>query len=208
LLRTELGASVQDKLHLFELNPKDARLLQSNVEGLLPRNALHIKDSDGFTALKALLPPPSRRALVLIDPSYELKTDYGQVASVVEDALVRFATGCYAIWYPIVGRQEAHDLPRRMKRVCAAAGKDWLHATFNIGTGDDAYTPDPKLSRTATGRYVPVAANKVHTGLRESGMFIINPPFVLAEQLQAALPQLKEALGQGTSAGYLLEASA
>jgi 23S rRNA (adenine2030-N6)-methyltransferase len=208
LLRTELGASVQDKLHLFELNPKDARLLQSNVEGLLPRNALHIKDSDGFTALKALLPPPSRRALVLIDPSYELKTDYGQVASVVEDALVRFATGCYAIWYPIVGRQEAHDLPRRLKRICAAAGKDWLHATLNIGTGDDAYTPDPKLSRTATGRYVPVAANKVHTGLRESGMFIINPPFVLAEQLQAALPQLKAALGQGASAGYLLEASA
>jgi 23S rRNA (adenine2030-N6)-methyltransferase len=208
LLRTDLGAPVQDKLHLFELNPRDARLLQGNLDGLLPRNALQLKDSDGFTALKALLPPPSRRALVLIDPSYELKTDYGQVASVLEDALVRFATGCYAIWYPIVGRQEAHDLPRRLKKICAAAGKDWLHASFNIGTGDDAYTPDPKLSRTATGRYVPVAANKVHTGLRESGMFMVNPPFVLAEQLQAALPQLKEALGQGASSSYLLEASA
>ncbi|MFI0545634.1 MAG: 23S rRNA (adenine(2030)-N(6))-methyltransferase RlmJ [Brachymonas sp.] len=208
LLRTDLGAPVQDKLHLFELNPRDARLLQGNLDGLLPRNALQLKDSDGFTALKALLPPPSRRALVLIDPSYELKTDYGQVASVLEDALVRFATGCYAIWYPIVGRQEAHDLPRRLKKICATAGKDWLHATFNIGTGDDAYTPDPKLSRTATGRYVPVAANKVHTGLRESGMFIVNPPFVLAEQLQAALPQLKTALGQGASSSYLLEASA
>ena len=208
LLRTDLGAPVQDKLHLFELNPRDARLLQGNLDGLLPRNALQLKDSDGFTALKALLPPPSRRALVLIDPSYELKADYGQVASVLEDALVRFATGCYAIWYPIVGRQEAHDLPRRLKKICATAGKDWLHATFNIGTGDDAYTPDPKLSRTATGRYVPVAANKVHTGLRESGMFIVNPPFVLAEQLQAALPQLKTALGQGASSSYLLEASA
>jgi 23S rRNA (adenine2030-N6)-methyltransferase len=208
LLRTELGAPVQDKLHLFELNPRDARTLQKNMQDLLPRNALSIKDSDGFAGLKALLPPPSRRALVLIDPSYELKTDYGQVINLVEDALKRFATGCYAVWYPIVGRQEAHDLPRRLKKICAAAGKDWLHATLNIGTGDDAYTPDPKLSRTATGRYVPVAANKVHTGLRESGMFIINPPFVLAEQLQAALPQLKEALGQGTSAGYLLEASA
>ena len=180
------------------------------MQDLLPKNALSIKDSDGFTGLKALLPPPSRRALVLIDPSYELKTDYAQVTKAVEDALKRFATGCYAIWYPIVGRQEAHDLPRRLKKICAAAGKDWLHATLNIGTGDDneIVAPELRLSRANTGRYVPVAANKVHTGLRESGMFIINPPFVLAEQLQAALPQLKEALGQGASAGYLLEASA
>ena len=210
LLRTELGAPVQDKLHLFELNPRDARSLQKNMQDLLPKNALSIKDSDGFTGLKALLPPPSRRALVLIDPSYELKTDYGQVINLVEDALKRFATGCYAVWYPIVGRQEAHDLPRRLKKICAAAGKDWLHATLNIGTGDDneIVAPELRLSRANTGRYVPVAANKVHTGLRESGMFIINPPFVLAGQLQAALPQLKEALGQGASASYLLEASA
>ena len=210
LLRTELGAPVQDKLHLFELNPRDARSLQKNMQDLLPKNALSIKDSDGFTGLKALLPPPSRRALVLIDPSYELKTDYAQVTKAVEDALKRFATGCYAIWYPIVGRQEAHDLPRRLKKICAAAGKDWLHATLNIGTGDEneIVAPELRLSRANTGRYVPVATNKVHTGLRESGMFIINPPFVLAEQLQAALPQLKEALGQGASAGYLLEASA
>lgn len=208
LLRTDLGAAVQDKLHLFELNPKDARSLQANMEPLLPKSVLQLKNADGFAALKALLPPLSRRALVLIDPSYELKTDYGQVASVLEDALRRFATGCYAIWYPIVGRQEAHDLPRRLKKICATAGKDWLHATLNIGTGSDAYTPDPKLSRTATGRYVPVAGDKTHTGLRASGMFIVNPPFVLAEQLQAALPQLKAALGQGASASYLLEASA
>ena len=208
LLRTELGAPVQDKLHLFELNPRDARTLQGNIEGLLPKNALQLKDSDGFAGLKALLPPPSRRALVLIDPSYELKTDYAQVASTLEDALKRFATGCYAIWYPIIGRQEAHELPRRLKKICAAAGKEWLHATLNIGSGDDAYTPDPKLSRTATGRYVPVAAKAEYTGMRASGMFIVNPPFVLAEQLQAALPQLKEALGQGASASYLLEASA
>jgi 23S rRNA (adenine2030-N6)-methyltransferase len=210
LLRTDLRAPVQDKLHLFELNPRDARILQNNLEDLLPRNALSIKDSDGFTALKALLPPPSRRALVLMDPSYEMKTDYAQVVASIEDALARFATGCYAIWYPIIGRQEAHDLPRRLKKICASAGKDWLHATLNIGTGDEAEVLSPKLrlSRANTGRYVPVAANKVHTGLRESGMFIINPPFVLAEQLQAALPQLKEALGQGASAGYLLEASA
>lgn len=210
LLRTDLGGPVQDKLQLFELNPRDARTLQTNIEGLLPYSALQIKQSDGFAGLKALLPPPSRRALVLMDPSYEMKTDYTQVVSTIEDALLRFATGCYAIWYPIIGRQEAHDLPRRLKRVCAAAGKDWLHATLNIGTGDESEPVNPKLrlSRTQTGRYVPVAANRQQTGLRASGMFIVNPPFVLAEQLKTALPQLKEALGQGSSAAYLLEASA
>ena len=208
--RPATEADVQDRLHLYELNPRDARLLQANVD-LLPNNyPVSVSDSDGFMALKSLLPPPARRALVHIDPSYEMKTDYAEVARSLEDALKRFATGCYAIWYPIVGRQEAHDLPRRLKKICAAAGKDWLHATLNIGTGDDneIVAPELRLSRANTGRYVPVAANKVHTGLRESGMFIINPPFVLAEQLQAALPQLQEALGQGASAGYLLEASA
>ena len=169
--------------------------LHSTDHGLLAENFAHaqrqtrIEHADGFDGVKAILPPPPRRALMLIDPPYEDKRDYARVLTCLKESFKRFATGCYAIWYPIVGRQEAHDLPRRLKKICAAAGKEWLHATLNIGTGDEAYTPDPKLSRTATGRYVPVAANKTFTGLRESGMFIVNPPFVLAEQLQAALPQ-------------------
>ena len=199
-----------DRLKLFELHPTDHRLLAGNVAQLEAGRQVAVALEDGFEGVKKFLPPPARRALLLCDPSYEIKSDYARVPAMVQDALLRFATGCYAIWYPIVGRQEAHDLPRRLKRACAAAGKDWLHATLNIGTGDENEPVSPKLrlSRSNTGRYVPVAANKVHTGLRESGMFIVNPPFVLAEQLKTALPQLKEALGQGSSAAYLLEASA
>ena len=204
--RPATEAGVQDRLHLYELNPRDARLLQANVD-LLPNNyPVSVSDSDGFMALKSLLPPPARRALVHIDPSYEMKTDYAEVARSLEDALKRFATGCYAIWYPIVGRAEAHELPKRLKKIAATAGRTWLHATLNVGS-EENQGPQIKTERTATGRYIARAVNEA-PGLRESGVFIVNPPFTLAPQLQVAMPQLQAALGQGPSAGFLLEASA
>ena len=62
---------------------------------------------DGFAGLKSALPPPSRRGLVLIDPSYEVKSDYRDVLGAMSDALQRFATGTYAVWYPQVQRRES-----------------------------------------------------------------------------------------------------
>ena len=59
--------------------------------------------------LRKFLPPPSRRGLVLIDPSYEVKTDYARVSECIQDSLKRFSTGTYAVWYPIIPRMEAHD---------------------------------------------------------------------------------------------------
>ena len=206
MARPVAETDVQDRLHLYELNPRDARLLQENVDQLQNNYPVSVSDSDGFMALKSLLPPPSKRALVHIDPSYEMKTDYAEVARSVEDALKRFSTGCYAIWYPIVGRAEAHDLPKRLKKIASTAGKSWLHATLNVGS-EESQGPKIKTERTATGRYIARAVTET-PGLRESGMFIINPPFTLAAQLQAAMPQLQAAMGQGASAGFLLEASA
>lgn len=104
----------QDQLRLFELHPTDSRLLDKNVAGLPNATQIEVVRNNGFTGLKALLPPASRRALVLIDPSYELKTDYAQVIACLQDALQRFATGCYVVWYPVIPRQEAHQLPRRL----------------------------------------------------------------------------------------------
>ena len=206
MARPVAETDVQDRLHLYELNPRDARLLQENVDQLQNNYPVSVSDSDGFMALKSLLPPPAKRALVHIDPSYEMKTDYAEVARSVEDALKRFSTGCYAIWYPIVGRAEAHDLPKRLKKIASTAGKSWLHATLNVGS-EESQGPKIKTERTATGRYIARAVTET-PGLRESGMFIINPPFTLAAQLQAAMPQLQAAMGQGASAGFLLEASA
>lgn len=174
----------QDLLRLFELHPVDGRLLGNNMQELIRDDQLQIVRNNGFTGLKTLLPPPSRRAMVLIDPSYELKTDYGQVVSTLQDALQRFATGCYMVWYPVIPRPESHGLPRRLKQLAQQAGKNWLHATLSIGRAEE-------------GR----------DGLRASGMFVVNPPFVLKTELNAALPAVMKTLRRGTGAAWSVEGS-
>lgn len=170
-------AAVRDRLHLFELHPSDIRALNAHVAQLQAGRQVQVARKDGFDGLKALLPPPaspggSRRALVLIDPSYEIKSDYGRVAGAVEDALKRFATGVYLVWYPIIARPEAHALPRRLATLARQAGRAWLQATLHVGN---------------------VAAG----GLSASGMFVINPPHTLAATLEACLPRVLEVLGAG-----------
>src|SRR4030095_4999136 len=78
----------QDRLRLFELRPSERRALQDYVRGAGRRvSAVGV---DGFAGLKSVLPPPSRRGLVLIDPSYETQSDYRTVLTAVADALPRF----------------------------------------------------------------------------------------------------------------------
>ena len=186
ILQAMMRPEVGDRLRLFELHPTDSRLLR-NAMGDAPNVQINVKD--GFEGLKAMVPPPagpggSKRALVLMDPSYELKTDYGRVSQSIQDALKRFATGCYLIWYPVIARPEAHQLPRRLKTLAKQAERPWLHATLSIGR-DSAET----------------------RGLTASGMFIVNPPHVLAEQLREAQPFLMKALGQGKGQGMVIETS-
>ncbi|HEY3697723.1 MAG TPA: 23S rRNA (adenine(2030)-N(6))-methyltransferase RlmJ, partial [Spongiibacteraceae bacterium] len=101
----------QDRLRLFEMHPQDFDILQ---EIMVHDRRVAVAASDGFAGLKALLPPPSRRALVLIDPPYELKEDYARVVAVLSDALRRFATGTYMVWYPLLPRVESARLPERL----------------------------------------------------------------------------------------------
>lgn len=172
-----------DKLKLFELHPTDMRSLAGNVTQLEAGRQLAVLHEDGFEGVKKFLPPVSRRALLLCDPSYELKTDYGRVLDMVTDSLKRFPTGTYAVWYPIIPRPEAHDLPRRLKTMAVKAGKSWLHVTLTV-----------KSNKTSE-----------RGGLPASGMFIISPPFQLKEQLKPAMPQLVKLLGQDGNATFTLE---
>jgi 23S rRNA (adenine2030-N6)-methyltransferase len=185
LLRVE----ARDRLKLFELHPSDAKALAGNVAQLGAGRQLSAAREDGFEALKALLPPPSRRALVLLDPSYEIKSDYTRVLAVLRDSLQRFATGTYAIWYPIVPRPEAHELPRKLKTLATQARKPWLHATLAIGQPDAA----------------AVAGEPQRRGLSASGMFVLNPPHTLKPAVAAALPQLLAVLGRGRGQSQVLE---
>jgi 23S rRNA (adenine2030-N6)-methyltransferase len=182
--------SGRDKLKLFELHPTDFKSLSGNIEQLGVGRQVVVAREDGFEALKTFLPPPARRAMVLCDPSYEMKTDYARVAACMTDAVKRFATGTYVVWYPIIPRPEAHDLPRKLKTLTVKAGRSWLNATLTV-----------KSSKLTTD----TAGEVIRPGLPASGMFIINPPHTLKAELQAALPQMVALLGQDRNAGFTLE---
>jgi len=171
----------QDRLKLFELHPKEIDILRHNISQLKQAKQIDIYAEDSFSRLKGLLPPPSRRGLVLIDPSYEDKQDYRYLELAMEEALQRFATGCYAIWYPIISRRESAALPDRMKKMAAAHKRSWLHTELRI--------------ENAPGE----------RRLQASGMFIINPPWTLEKHLAQALPILTKALGIGSGAEFLLK---
>ncbi len=192
IIQSLLREAARDKLKLFELHPTDTRTLTANVAQLEAGRQVAILREDGFEGLKKFLPPPSRRALVLCDPSYEVKNDYGRVLDMIADALLRFATGTYAVWYPIIPRPEAHDLPKRLKTMANKAGKSWLHATLTVKSS--------KLTQDAQGEVV-------RPGLPASGMFLINPPHTLKALLKEALPQMVELLGQDSNAAFTLDSA-
>jgi 23S rRNA (adenine2030-N6)-methyltransferase len=177
------------KLKLYELHPTDFKALSGNMAQLELGRSVSCAMQDGFEALRPLLPPPSRRALVMCDPSYEMKSDYARVTAVMTEALKRFATGTYAIWYPLIPRPEAHDLPKKLKTLATREGRPWLDATLTV--------KGSKLHKTAEG-------DVIRPGLPASGMFVINPPFTLHAELKAALPQLVQWLGQDRNAGFTL----
>ncbi|MFZ4478463.1 MAG: 23S rRNA (adenine(2030)-N(6))-methyltransferase RlmJ [Rhodoferax sp.] len=183
----------RDKLKLFELHPTDAKTLSANIAQLEAGRQVAVLREDGFEGLKKFLPPPARRALVLSDPSYEIKTDYARVVALIADSLLRFATGTYAVWYPLIARPEAHDVPRKLKTLATKAGKPWLNATLTV-----------KSSRLITDE----SGTVIRPGLPASGIFVINPPHTLKAVLQLALPQLATALGQDKHAGSTLESAA
>ena len=171
----------QDRLKLFELHPKEIDILRHNIGELKQAKQIDIYAEDSFTRLKGLLPPPSRRGLVLIDPSYEDKQDYRYLEEAMEEALQRFATGCYAIWYPTLSRRESAALPDRMKKIAVNHKRSWLHAELRV--------------ENAPGE----------RRLQSSGMFIINPPWTLEKHLAEALPILTKALGIDGGAQFLLK---
>jgi 23S rRNA (adenine2030-N6)-methyltransferase len=171
----------KDRLRLFELHPSESDVLARNLEdrhGIALRQTT-IYATDGFEGMKALLPPPTRRGLVLIDPSYEDKRDYRRAFNAVKEGVKRFATGTYAVWYPLVQRVEAGELARQLPNLPV---KSWLHATLTV-------------KKPASDGF----------GLHGSGMFLVNPPWTLHEALKTAIPYLARELAQDERASYTLD---
>lgn len=168
----------QDAMRLFELHPTDSRTLEAHFAAAGKR--VQMRTEDGFAALKSLLPPPTRRAVVLIDPPYEVKSDYDVLVRTLENALRRFASGCYMVWYPVLARSESHALPERLRKL-AGDEFSWLSARLHVTRAQDD-----------------------GPGMTGSGMFVFNPPYTLRASMEACMPVLSERLG-GPDAGFELD---
>ena len=176
----------QDRLHFFELHTTEFEVLQAYFSAADKRIA--VRAADGFGGLKSTLPPPSRRGLVLIDPSYEDKGDYRSVVDTMRDALLRFSTGIYAVWYPMVQRGESQHLANELQHLIGdMAGEDgkrsdWLHVSLKVA-----------------------APPKDGFGLFGSGMFVFNPPWKLEATLREVMPVLARRLGQEGQGSFNLQ---
>ncbi len=177
----------RDRLKLFELHPTDAKTLKANIAQLDAGRLITVHQEDSFEGLRKFLPPPSRRAFVLCDPSYEIKSDYSRVVTLLTDAVTRFPTGTYMVWYPIIPRPEAHDLPRKLKTLAHRTERPWLNATLTVKSS--------KLTTDESG-------DVVRPGLPASGIFVINPPHTLKASLSSALAQVAQLLTQDKNKAF------
>ncbi|WP_431888016.1 23S rRNA (adenine(2030)-N(6))-methyltransferase RlmJ [Pectobacterium colocasium] len=154
----------QDKLHLTELHPSDFPLLRNEFQ---KDSRAKVQRDDGYQQLKSQLPPLSRRGFMLIDPPYELKTDYQAVVKGIQEGHKRFATGVFALWYPVVLRQH---IKRMLKELEATGIRNILQIELAVLPDSDRY------------------------GMTASGMIVINPPWKLAAQMKSVLPWLHSVL--------------
>ncbi|BDX07357.1 23S rRNA (adenine(2030)-N(6))-methyltransferase RlmJ [Planctobacterium marinum] len=153
-----------DKSWLFELHPQTFTELEQHCAR---KRQCFVRQEDGFKGLTALLPVASKRALVLIDPSYELKEDYRNVVIAAEKAIQRMPQTTVLIWYPVVQRQYVESLVTGIQ--------------------------ESKL-RNVLQIELRIAADSDEKGMTGSGMIVVNPPWTLAKQAEALLPDLTEVL--------------
>lgn len=165
-----------DRLLLAELHPSDHPRLKA-AYGDDRRVAVH--HMDGYQALKAFLPPPENRGIVLIDPSYEVKTEYAQAADALVNAQRRWRNGLFALWYPVLQRATVIALENRLR---AASLPKFAVAELRIA--DDGAS-----------------------GMTGSGLFIVNAPWRFDETMRTLLPWLHRRLAPSGSGGWRVEAA-
>ncbi len=166
---------VQDRLFLHELHSTEIEMLTQTVK---KDRRIKVFHADGLKNTLGLLPPNEHRGLILIDPSYEIKTDYQSVVDTLIQMHKRFATGTYALWYPVVDRTRNQHLELALKQ--SAIKNIQL---FELG----------------------ISADTAEKGMTSSGMIVINPPWTLQADMQETLPYLATQLGLDHAGHYRIE---
>jgi 23S rRNA (adenine2030-N6)-methyltransferase len=162
---------LQDRFHFNELHPQDAATLAALYAG---DRRVRVGSEDGYVTVRAQLPPRERRGLVVIDPPFEEAGEFDRLARAVVDARKRFATGCLLIWYPI------KDVAAVDAFLAEAAGAGY-----------------PRL--VAIEQWVRAPGGD--GPLAGAGVLIANPPFTLADETEAILPELTGLLAEDAGAG-------
>ncbi len=162
----------QDRAAFIEKHPADAQTL---ADVFAANRQVRVHDTDGWTALKAMLPPPEKRGITLIDPPFEEKGEFNRLVQGLSAALKRFATGTFLLWYPI---KDSSEVARLREAIGATmAGVRMADTRFLVDRDVDA------------------------NGFRGSGMVIVNAPFTLETELATLMPELVRALERSPNAG-------
>ncbi len=163
----------QDRLSALELHPKDARELGKLFTGDIQARVTAL---DGWLALNAYVPPKEKRGLVLVDPPFEEKGEFDRLVDGLQKAHKKWATGIYALWYPLKEPREINAFVADLK---ATGITKMLRAELNVAA--------------------PLAGT-----LYGTGMIVVNPPFTLEAELNIILPALAKVLADGRG-GFKLE---
>lgn len=169
-----LGRPV-DRLALCEKQPAECAALRAEFRAE-PRVSIH--ETDGYAALRAMLPPPERRALVLIDPPFEAQDEFAQIAAGLETGLGRFPQGVFAVWYPLTLRARADEFLAAVQ----------------------ALKPPPALAVE-----LGIAGDASPLKLKGCGLLVLNPPWQFEEEARAIVTFLAEALQQAPGGGARVE---
>ncbi len=164
-------ARPQDRLALCEKHPAECAALREEFL-FTPRTS--VQEMDGYVALRAMLPPPERRALVLIDPPFEAQDEFAKVAKALGEGLGRFPSGVFAVWYPLTER---------------ARVEDFFDAVL-------ALRPPPTVAAE-----LAIAGEMAPMKLKGCGLIVVNPPWQFDREAEPVLAYLAGVLAQQPGGG-------
>ncbi|MDQ6996277.1 MAG: 23S rRNA (adenine(2030)-N(6))-methyltransferase RlmJ [Mariprofundus sp.] len=156
-----------DRLAACDLHPQEFDALRLAFQA---SRRFSLLKRDAFEALKVLLPPKEKRGLIFLDPSYEVKEEYRDIAKAITGAHRRFATGVYVIWYPLLPAEHHLNLFNELKH---SRIRKILRVELDCGSA----FPDMQM--------------------HGSGMLIVNPPWHAQQAIRASLDWLNENLTDG-----------